>query len=456
MLASGAGTAAKSFFGVPFETSGATAMASPNSIGPIQVSAPAANGYVRRGTNARMKTSPSGAMVVTHREYVSDITPASVSNANAFQLLISENINPGNPLVFPWLSSIATRYESYLFRNLRFIYEPQCPTTVSGTVSLAVDYDALDDPPLTKLQMMSYKGAVRSPPWFASNYQCASSDLRKQKSYFVRNGAQLPSGDPRLYDVGNVYVAYEGPANESVANGELYVEYSVELTTPNLQPYALSGTVESQVSSGGLSLGTPGTVTSAGPLQITAAWSANDYLLSPAVPGTYWVSLRVQLTPSSSSTDGIVVSVPTGDNTTIGTNYRTIVASTSANQLLQWFGAVNFTTASDQIQITTTLGITVDTVASVIAVFTPLSQETFNFPASSELSVIPNALISKASRDRGMKIVHSTGRKKTTEEQDRHELDMELLIRKVLKTLQIAPPPSRQSSRKSQNLIDSD
>ena len=134
-----------------FPTSGAGAVASPGLAlsrkgysGSMALSAPAANGtYVKHG-RARMKNAGAG-MRVTHREYIEDVT---FGGSGLYLNVIAEPINPGNRLLFPWLASIASRFETYRFNSLKFIYEPQCGTDTDGTVMIAVDFDAIDPPPV--------------------------------------------------------------------------------------------------------------------------------------------------------------------------------------------------------------------------------------------------------------------------------------------------------------------
>jgi hypothetical protein len=60
-------------------------------------------------------------------------------------------------------------------------------------------------------------------------------DLHKNLSNFVRFGALSSNQDVKLYDIGNFNVAVSGQAGTTVI-GELYVEYEVELMTPQLDP----------------------------------------------------------------------------------------------------------------------------------------------------------------------------------------------------------------------------
>jgi hypothetical protein len=220
---------------LPFPTSGASAMASPQlALGgynnSMALSAPAANGTYVKHTKARMRSNKSG-MSIRHREYIQDI---AFGEAGMFNLAVQQPINPGNRNLFPWLSGISGRFETYRFNSLRFIYEPQCGTENEGTIMVAVDFDAVDPPPVDKLQFMTYDGAVRSPPWFASVYDCAQYNIHKYKEYYItRDQITPPTTDEKTYFVGNIFVATQSQSDPFTA-GEFYVEYDVVLSTPQL------------------------------------------------------------------------------------------------------------------------------------------------------------------------------------------------------------------------------
>jgi len=223
MLLKGAMTYAT---GIPFPTSGARAIASPDPSSVMQLSAPASNGSMVRTSKARIINTKQG-IRVCHREYIMDVVH---EDANEFELLLFELVSPTNQRIFPWLSSIANRFETFRFESLDFIYEPQSSTTAVGTVMQAVDYDANDDPPTTKTQLMSYKNAVRSPAWFASVNKSDRADLQKQKNYYT-----IPSPtDNRLNGIGKYILALQSESTPYTA-GELYVEYCIVLETPQLQ-----------------------------------------------------------------------------------------------------------------------------------------------------------------------------------------------------------------------------
>jgi len=219
---------------IPFPTSGARAVATPQA-GPMQVSAPSANGAVVSTSKANIKNTSMG-IFVSHREYITDVVHGV---PNEFELLEFSDVTPTNQKLFPWLASIAQRFETFKFEDLVFIYEPQTSTQSLGTIMLAIDYDALDEPPVNKTQLMSYKNAVRSPAWFACVNRSAKADLQKQKNYYCQNSSSTGPEDLKTTSVGKFILAFQSES-DAYSAGELYVEYRVRLETPQLQNSTMS------------------------------------------------------------------------------------------------------------------------------------------------------------------------------------------------------------------------
>jgi hypothetical protein len=173
---------------------------------------------------------PKGAVRIKHREFFSDIT----GSALAFGVRAFIPVNPANSEMFPWLSALATRYESYKFHSLKVIYEPLVPTSSFGVVLMAIDYDATDLPPGSKSQMMSYDGAVRGSVWLDVSLNSSKANLQKIPVKYTLDHAPGANQDLKLYNVGTLIVAMAGTLDTTV-KGELYVEYDVEFTTPALE-----------------------------------------------------------------------------------------------------------------------------------------------------------------------------------------------------------------------------
>lgn len=162
---------------------------------------------------------------VKHTEYVYDVPGSTGFAAQGLA------INPGQPGLFPWLYKIASRYEKYRFTDLQFIFQTEKSTATNGTVIIAVDYDASDDAPLTKTQLLQNEDKERGAPWQKFRLACSKHNLRDTLAKFVRPGAYPGGSDPKTYDLGTLYVATSGMADTS-AVGELYVSYEVEFSTP--------------------------------------------------------------------------------------------------------------------------------------------------------------------------------------------------------------------------------
>lgn len=191
---------------------------------------------VNKRSRAPKLINKNGSVVVDHEEYIGDIS-AAIST----WFLTTYSINPGLSATFPWLSSIASRYESYIFESLSFSYKPVCPTTTPGSMMLAIDYDASDPIPPNKATIMSYQGAVRTAPWGETTFNAMGSDLRKfGVQRYIRGSAT--TGDIKTTDVGNFFIASQGTPGVATGLGELYVKYRVKLFTPQLATVAPANT----------------------------------------------------------------------------------------------------------------------------------------------------------------------------------------------------------------------
>nr|WRQ65005.1 structural protein [Tolivirales sp.] len=196
-----------------------------------QNQAPIAKNNATRTSNPVIKQNGK-CVTVTHREYIGEITAP-----NAGYVVRGFNVNPGLASTFPWLSSIAIRFESYLFDRLHFSYQPTCPSTTPGSVMLAIDYDASDALANNKVTLMSYEGATRTNPWDETTFNARSSDLHKFGiQRYVRGG--IVTGDIKTFDAGIFQLATQNTPATDTTLGELYVEYTVRLFTPQISAVA--------------------------------------------------------------------------------------------------------------------------------------------------------------------------------------------------------------------------
>jgi len=206
----------------------------PNTSRAVQrrVTAPIARASMIRRKSASMHSS-NGGFRVKNSELVTKIE-SDVNVVNQTSIL-TKSINPGLSGVFPWLAQIASRYEKYSFHKLNFRYVARCPTTSSGDVSMAMEFNTLQAPPVNIQQMSSYKGFVNTPVWKEVSLPVQRADMNSSfKTHFVRFGNI--TGDRRLYDIGDLTVIMSTLNNyaSGFAGGYLYVDYDVEFFIPQL------------------------------------------------------------------------------------------------------------------------------------------------------------------------------------------------------------------------------
>lgn len=168
-------------------------------------------------------------LVVSHSEYLGDITGTTA----VFGVLRTLVINPGLVQTFPWLAAVASRYESYKFLKLNFRYMTESSTVQTGFVALIPDYDPNDPPPLTKVVAFQYDGAAKSAPWENLVQVSSNKNLSKRKDWFVRTG-NTPGSDHGLYDTAILHVCVGGNSADLVNLGELWCDYEVHLSSPQV------------------------------------------------------------------------------------------------------------------------------------------------------------------------------------------------------------------------------
>jgi len=259
----------------------------------------------RIATSKPMIVSGNRECRVRHTEYVGEIFGSVNYNVSTYI------IQPGLGALFPWLSQMATLYESYMVDKLHFHFRTEKSTSTNGVVMMAVDYDVQDSAPPSKQQLMAYNNAVRTQPWADASYISQSNDFNKVRQRFIRSGL-VANADYKTFDVGNLFVATQGCADTS-ALGELYVTYDVVFSTPqfDLAGYAAAGSNKSSGGTGitgALILGTSPTLNIAGS-GMSITYSTTTGAITFGTVGSYLVNFWI--TQSALAT-GTLVPVMTG------------------------------------------------------------------------------------------------------------------------------------------------
>lgn len=176
--------------------------------------------------------STSGATTIRHREYVTDIMSSVGFVCSSYDL------QPGNSVLFPWLSNIVQNYEQYRFKGLVLEFKStsanalNSTNTALGTIGIVTQYDVNNPDFTTKQQAENYAGsqAVNPSQSMLHFVECAPRSGVLDK-YYIR-GNVVPAGeDQKFFDMGKVCLFSQG--SQAVANiGELWVSYDIELFMP--------------------------------------------------------------------------------------------------------------------------------------------------------------------------------------------------------------------------------
>lgn len=174
---------------------------------------------VKSQKQPKVKYATDGSCVISHTEFVTDISGISGGYSSYLE------VNPEKSGVFPWLCSIASRFEMYRFEKLKFHYKPSCATSVGGWMALGFDFDQYDADP-TKQQLLNWKYASKCAPWQSISLD-VSPDSRMSTYRYTNITTQ---GDKRLDNIGKIHVLNDTSSSGFI--GELMVEYRVKFRQP--------------------------------------------------------------------------------------------------------------------------------------------------------------------------------------------------------------------------------
>lgn len=247
------------------------------------------------------------AQVIEEDEYVADVL-ATANNFNVVQY----SCNPGQAGTFPWGNRIAQLYEKYEFEYLEFYFRREVSEFATGgttgKVILSFDFDASDQVPTLKQQMLDtvpHADALPSEPYIKLPIDVAC--LRDGPARFVRPGAQPAGTDIKTYDAGVLNIATYGLAVTSGAIGELRVRYRVKLMKPVLEAGSLSGGAvhfSSIAATTGNNFAASAQQAGASPALAGISLGSNTLVFPAGIPGNYLVMLTVAGATSATASGG--------------------------------------------------------------------------------------------------------------------------------------------------------
>lgn len=208
-------------------------------------------GMVDLGTSPPrvMNSSKGEAVIIHHREYIADLISGTGSPATSFNLLSFSN-NPGNELLYPFLAPIAQRFQEYEIRGMlveiKTLSSDYAAALSMGSVFMAADYNVLGPAPQNKQQLenMEYASSCKPSRSLIMPIECDPRNDVASHLYVATNN-NYQGGDPRLFDLCNIYIGSQGIPTPSTPIGEIWITYEIALfkpiiTTPVSSPSVLS------------------------------------------------------------------------------------------------------------------------------------------------------------------------------------------------------------------------
>jgi len=204
--------------------------------------------------NSLTSTSPPAfqklkhATVVAHREYISDVYSSATAGSFGYT---TYSLNPAQVATFPWLASIASNFEEYEILGMMFEFKTTSSdalnsvNTALGTVILSTQYNANNQPFITKMAQENYEFAQSCKPSQSAIHAIECARGLNPVNHLYTRSAGVPNGqDARLYDLGVFQISTTGMQGSNVNLGELWVTYQVALYKPKLP---LTGTLDTDM-----------------------------------------------------------------------------------------------------------------------------------------------------------------------------------------------------------------
>jgi hypothetical protein len=174
---------------------------------------------------------------IRHREFITDVR--APANPNDF-VVNGLRISPENPSLFPWFSKLASRYQKYKVHGMVFYYRSTSTDYQnSGTVAIAVNYNATEGVYTNSESMLNAMFAVSSKPSlsFAAPVECDPTSS-PDGGYYVRHQSNITgTTDLRMSTVGILNLATYGlTVDPGTVLGQLWCTYDIELLYPYVNP----------------------------------------------------------------------------------------------------------------------------------------------------------------------------------------------------------------------------
>lgn len=193
---------------------------------PQLMTAPASTGY--RISGNRTTARPT---VISHVDYM-DATTSMTTEYNTREFVM----NPGNSDTFPWLATLARRFELFEILDLCFHFTPTSSTQTPGLVALFWEPDWNDAVPTTSTQLMNNEYVSGGSAWLTHTLRIPNKMFKPNNT----NAKRVRTDDSDLneresHDFGRFYfITDNGTATENI--GMLSVSYRFAFRVPQFHP----------------------------------------------------------------------------------------------------------------------------------------------------------------------------------------------------------------------------
>lgn len=298
----------------------------------------------------RYSVSRTGGTVITHREYIGQVTGAATFTATAYEC------NPGSALTTPWLSRIASNYDAYVWKQLKYVYVPAVSSATAGRFIMAFNYNAADPPPQTKQEIVSINPCTEVSVWTPAELSVPITGAELYTRQWVPIGVDI-----KTYDMGNLTVGVDLGGATTI--GELYVEYVIELMRPH--PSIRQVTEIAATGIANTSVWPSTSATTVGSTMVGTSLTANSITFYGA--GRYLVLVRLVGSVISAITP---VATTGGFNTVAG--YATSIDINTATTSVLWTATYDVTLPSANVPALLTINNSSTTVTSAYFIATRL------------------------------------------------------------------------------------
>lgn len=200
---------------------------------------------LKMGKSAPIINPSRGGVCISYREYLGDIISSSTQYGFNVQRFV---INPGSRKTFPWMFAIANNFSQWVPEGIIFEFVSMSGNalnsvnTALGQVVMMTQYDAAAPPPNSAAEMLGTEFSNSDRPSDNQEHPVECDRTQTPISVLYTNGPEdvLPSvvgglqNDPRMYNLGDFYVATQGLQGTSVNCGQLWVNYQISLLKPKL------------------------------------------------------------------------------------------------------------------------------------------------------------------------------------------------------------------------------